>query len=1009
MVIKTRKKHMLGMLSFLAAFIFTTHAYAQCPPGIPCTAKLPPPNANPPPPPANAAKSDSQACDADFMNQIYARAFLEAEREVVINQTVFRKPDSVLEYTCFDQFVSITANEAGPLFTETTAFKDRKVDISAKGANSAGLLPAAVSEIAAKPLEQLEAILPELSADDFIATLKEAGLSKVKDLSPEALLGPIINFSPSQIQDKIKELPKAIQKVIENQIEAVLPPEIRQLVSSNPLANAEELITGIKTLDPLELSSRLKDVAGDPADLLNLLPDNVRSGLNVQDIVNTYADKTLKQVQDSLSKLKNATTLPSGTLTGIFDNIKSVADKAKALGAISPAELLNFPKTDLKTILTKITPVNMPEFINNLPDISVNALQKDVFIDTLSDYTPDEFAQTYNALKDGAQKAVSSDVIKGVVAKYTPTEAATFYNNLSAQAKAASNVQEALTEAFKTYTPDGAVEALNGFTQETRQQLGEKFFKDTINNMIPSDKVAALTKLSKETIEGYSDTAWTEILAPLSENDFVTSVNNMLPEAREALSGVAITSKLANLPNPTAVVNQLTGQAKNLVQKKIEDALPPAVKNLISGDSFASASEILTDLQNLTPDAALSKIPGLLPDQASKLLTVLPTLTVSNFVPGGLANAVNSFGKDKVEIVKNFTEGIVNSAQIGEFTAIFATDINVDDAVGIFTSFSDKATAAFPAFDQAQIFTTTFTGDEFKTFATSLQGQILGNFDTVAFTGGVEALGAQAAQLFDAFNKDQAIASLNNFLSPSIPSLFSNISVPTLNLSLGSLGTGGITSALNGLGGGSFGFGGGIQTVIPFNVYLGGTKLDTSLQAGVLSSLSKFVNSNFAHDFLGGAAGINSELQTAIGSSNYTCLTMQQVWQLAKCRNFALDDAFLSFKDMTITDPRALPQICRGTTITSALINVAENTNFEYVRFDPVSSHLDLLLPPGVLLNGEKVECGKPVPTGLQVEKLDYEVDEEGNVTIKTIATYDDKVCSNPSCYYDFGNNQCSE
>ena len=41
-------------------------------------------------------KSDNDAsCDANFMNQIYAKGFLEAEREVVISNSLIMKPDSV--------------------------------------------------------------------------------------------------------------------------------------------------------------------------------------------------------------------------------------------------------------------------------------------------------------------------------------------------------------------------------------------------------------------------------------------------------------------------------------------------------------------------------------------------------------------------------------------------------------------------------------------------------------------------------------------------------------------------------------------------------------------------------------------------------------------------------------------------------------------------------------------------------------------------------------------------
>ncbi|HBR69067.1 MAG TPA: hypothetical protein DEA55_06800, partial [Rhodospirillaceae bacterium] len=68
--------------------------------------------------------------DADFMNQIYARTFLEASREIVMNETALRKPDSVMEYSCYDQQMSVTAHRLGPIFSETHQFKNSLVDIS---------------------------------------------------------------------------------------------------------------------------------------------------------------------------------------------------------------------------------------------------------------------------------------------------------------------------------------------------------------------------------------------------------------------------------------------------------------------------------------------------------------------------------------------------------------------------------------------------------------------------------------------------------------------------------------------------------------------------------------------------------------------------------------------------------------------------------------------------------------------------------------------------------------
>jgi len=123
--------------TFLAIFtvfcLLTSASYAQCIPGIPCvtaaTANDPNddtdgPNIGGAP---NSTKSDSAACDADFMNQIYARAFIEASREQMMTQTIVKRPDSVLEYTCFDQIARDTAEFAGPIFTESERWKEANI------------------------------------------------------------------------------------------------------------------------------------------------------------------------------------------------------------------------------------------------------------------------------------------------------------------------------------------------------------------------------------------------------------------------------------------------------------------------------------------------------------------------------------------------------------------------------------------------------------------------------------------------------------------------------------------------------------------------------------------------------------------------------------------------------------------------------------------------------------------------------------------------------------------
>ena len=124
-----------GLLVILfTACIANSAAYAQCLDGLPCVNGYTPndpynqpidPNTSGP----NAEKTDGNMCDADFMNQIYARAWLEAERENIMAQLIISKPDSVLEYSCFEQFKNATAAIAGPLFSESNHWWDKSIPI----------------------------------------------------------------------------------------------------------------------------------------------------------------------------------------------------------------------------------------------------------------------------------------------------------------------------------------------------------------------------------------------------------------------------------------------------------------------------------------------------------------------------------------------------------------------------------------------------------------------------------------------------------------------------------------------------------------------------------------------------------------------------------------------------------------------------------------------------------------------------------------------------------------
>lgn len=63
-----------------------------------------------------------QPCDPKYWETMSARAWMEAEREIMQNQNLIFKPDSVLEYTCFDKFTTHGGKYLGDIFVHTDYF-----------------------------------------------------------------------------------------------------------------------------------------------------------------------------------------------------------------------------------------------------------------------------------------------------------------------------------------------------------------------------------------------------------------------------------------------------------------------------------------------------------------------------------------------------------------------------------------------------------------------------------------------------------------------------------------------------------------------------------------------------------------------------------------------------------------------------------------------------------------------------------------------------------------------
>ena len=69
-----------------------------------------------------------QTCDSDVWKTMASRARIETEREIMQNQNLIFKPDSVLAYTCFDSMAAHAGAQAGVLFTHTNYWNPKPIE-----------------------------------------------------------------------------------------------------------------------------------------------------------------------------------------------------------------------------------------------------------------------------------------------------------------------------------------------------------------------------------------------------------------------------------------------------------------------------------------------------------------------------------------------------------------------------------------------------------------------------------------------------------------------------------------------------------------------------------------------------------------------------------------------------------------------------------------------------------------------------------------------------------------
>lgn len=90
---------------------------------------------------AYAQSPAASPCDPDYYKSLKAKAWMEAQREITQNQNLIFKPDSVLEYTCFEKQLGVLAKNAATMFSENP-----------KWGGAAGGMATALTGLVASPM-----------------------------------------------------------------------------------------------------------------------------------------------------------------------------------------------------------------------------------------------------------------------------------------------------------------------------------------------------------------------------------------------------------------------------------------------------------------------------------------------------------------------------------------------------------------------------------------------------------------------------------------------------------------------------------------------------------------------------------------------------------------------------------------------------------------------------------------------------------------------------------------
>ncbi|MEZ5813179.1 MAG: hypothetical protein R3E13_00390 [Alphaproteobacteria bacterium] len=311
---------------------------------------------------ASAGPGVSAGCDPDFWNVLSARAEAEGQREMEAAQRLILKPDSTLQYSCFDgQLDALGSSDMfsarGPRTIAPDVFAALGLSTT-PGSGLAGVPSSVVSQLQSQTCFDVTTLsLAELGA--FLAGLDSSMLAGLLPSLPTSLKGVLgsvlgidLNFTLPGIGD----------------ILGLFIPSLPSLAS---LPSISSLLPSIPTLPTLSDFLNISGLLSLPT-LSSFIPS-----ISISDLTALVPTLSLNQIGELLPYLSSSqltSILPSLNLSAILPNI-SLDGLTALLPNLSLSDITSLlPSFSLDQIIAAFPSLSISDLTSLLPSLSLNQL-----------------------------------------------------------------------------------------------------------------------------------------------------------------------------------------------------------------------------------------------------------------------------------------------------------------------------------------------------------------------------------------------------------------------------------------------------------------------------------------------------------------------------------------------------------------------------------------------------------------------------------------------------------